>query len=222
MVERVKEQESFRYLGLNFDQRLSWDLHVEHVRKKVSMVSIMMNREKRNIPKKLKEVIYKGLIQPYFDYGASIWAGASKKTMKPLVKLQKKIVRVLVNEKYNAHTMPIFQKLKILPIENQKHLSDIRLGYRIFHSMAPPTILEDFPKAEESTRARSETVFKNAFKVPFMSLKILQTMPKYSIPYTWNREEYTQIAWMYYKEFMSMVKDNILLQIDPDNYDDDI
>ena len=79
---------------------------------------------------KVKEV-------PYFNYAAVCWSGATKGTLNPLRKLQKRIVRMIGNKKFNSHTEPIFKRLRILPLEHQKHYADAVTGYKVWHKLAP-------------------------------------------------------------------------------------
>ena len=47
-----------------------------------------------------------------------MWAGALSSYKDVLIKIQKKIVRVVVSASYNAHILPIFRKLNIMTFDN--------------------------------------------------------------------------------------------------------
>ena len=62
--------------------------------------------------------LYYSLVYPYLDYGVSLWGSANAKLTNKLKTTQKKTIRIIMGEKYNAHATPIFQKLKILRFED--------------------------------------------------------------------------------------------------------
>ena len=59
--------------------------------------------------------VYYSLIYPYVIYCNLAWGGTYPNHLLPLIKLQKKIIRLINNEQYLAH---LFYKSKILKIED--------------------------------------------------------------------------------------------------------
>ena len=51
---------------------------------------------------------------PYLIYGVEIWGNACSIYLNPLVKLQKKFLRIITFSSYLEHTEPLFQNLEIL------------------------------------------------------------------------------------------------------------
>ena len=51
---------------------------------------------------------------PYLIYGVEIWGNACNVYLDPLVKLQKKCLRIITFSSYLEHTEPLFQNLGIL------------------------------------------------------------------------------------------------------------
>ena len=52
---------------------------------------------------------------PYLTYCVEVWGNTAVKYLDPLIKVQKKIVRVITFSPYLSHTDPIFKDLNILP-----------------------------------------------------------------------------------------------------------
>ena len=52
-------------------------------------------------------------VYPYLIYGVEIWGNACNAYIDPLIKLQKKCLRIITFSNYLAHTEPLFQKLEI-------------------------------------------------------------------------------------------------------------
>ena len=72
------------------------------------------------LPTKIMRDLYYSLIYPHFILNIAIWGtNDNKKTyIQPLIRIQKKIIRLMVNTNPRAHTKPIMTKHKILNITN--------------------------------------------------------------------------------------------------------
>ena len=73
-----------------------------------------MNRIKNIVSSNILLKIYNSLILSHLHYGILCWGFNSNK----LFRLQKKAIRVIAKQKYNAHTDPLFKKYKLLKIED--------------------------------------------------------------------------------------------------------
>ncbi len=54
-----------------------------------------------------------------------------------LNKIQKRVIRIINNSKYNAHTEPLFKKLKLLKIEDILKLNEIKFYYKLTNGKLP-------------------------------------------------------------------------------------
>ena len=73
--------------------------------------------------------LYYTFVYPYLIYGVEIWGNACHAYIDPLIKLQKKCLRIITFSNYLAHTKPLFQKLEIL---NFKKLVIHRIAMLMF------------------------------------------------------------------------------------------
>ena len=55
-------------LGVDIDEKLTWGEHIETICSEVSAVIGAMRRIKPYVPPATLQIIYKALVQPYFDY----------------------------------------------------------------------------------------------------------------------------------------------------------
>ena len=55
--------------------------------------------------------LYNAFVFPYLTYCVEVWGTAPKKYLDPLIKIQKKIVRIITFSPYLCHTDPIFKDL---------------------------------------------------------------------------------------------------------------
>ena len=61
--------------------------------------------------------LYYTFVYPYLIYGVEIWGNACSVDLDPLVKLQKKCLRIITFSSYLEHTDQLFQNLEILNIQ---------------------------------------------------------------------------------------------------------
>ena len=78
-------------------------------------------------------MICNALIQPHLNYGVLLWG----KNIKRIMKLQKWAVRSITSSKYNAHTEPLFLKLKLLRIEDIYKISVLKFYYKYQNKLLP-------------------------------------------------------------------------------------
>ena len=65
-IERVK---SYKYLGVQIDETLSWEAHISEVAGKVAKMLAALRRLRPLCPQNILVTIYKSLIVPHFDFG---------------------------------------------------------------------------------------------------------------------------------------------------------
>ena len=64
----IPRVDTFTRLGIDLDEKLSWEKHIEKICGKVSAGIGAMRRIKPFVPPVTLQTIYKTLVQPYFDY----------------------------------------------------------------------------------------------------------------------------------------------------------
>ena len=95
--------------------------------------------------------------------------------------VQKKAVRSITNSRFRDHTAPIFKKEQVLPLLQLITQDERKLAFRIWHNEVPPFIREDF-KIKNTNRLRSSL----QFNLPTVHSDLLQRLPSYKVPKTWN------------------------------------
>ena len=64
------------------------------------------------------QLLYFSLIHSHIIYAIQAYGCADKSVLQPIIKLQKKAIRIVSNSKYNAHCDPIFKEIEILKFED--------------------------------------------------------------------------------------------------------
>ena len=113
-LERVDE---VKYLGVVLNENLNWKGHINYLKKKIVRGSYILAKLRHYVGLPTLKMVYFSLVHPYLSYCCTTWGGAAASTLLPLFRLQKKIVRIITFSSYDAHSSPLFHKLKILPLD---------------------------------------------------------------------------------------------------------
>ena len=81
--------------------------------------------------------LYYSFVYPYFNYCNCIWGNTFPTYLEPLVKLQKRAIRIISHADRKAHTLPLFEKLKLLNI-SKSYIYWVQLFmYKYKHKLVP-------------------------------------------------------------------------------------
>ena len=102
------------FLGVVLDENLTWIPHISNVARKVSKAVGIMSKASFYLPKRALLTLYYSLIYPYLQYCTSVWGSTYPSNLNRLFLLQKRAVRIISNEAFDAHSDTSFEDLKIL------------------------------------------------------------------------------------------------------------
>ena len=107
-----------KFLGVILDEKLRFADHINHITNKVSKLTGLMYRLKAIFPSEILKNLYLSLIYPYYNYCILAWGSANKSVLHPLLLTQKKLVRIITNSDFHAHTNPLFKQPNLLKLED--------------------------------------------------------------------------------------------------------
>lgn len=77
----ISKFEQIKILGMIFDKRLTWKVHIDYTRAsslKESNILQILNNKNNGLSRKILLRLYKSYVRPIIEYGASIYGSASK------------------------------------------------------------------------------------------------------------------------------------------------
>ena len=81
--------------GVHIDQNLSWSKHVNQTAKITSSGIGALERSKSFICEDTAILLFRALIEPYFDYCCPVWDGLNNELAEKLQKLENRAIRVI-------------------------------------------------------------------------------------------------------------------------------
>jgi hypothetical protein len=112
----VMQSDSLKYLGVTLDERLSWSKHIGNLKTYLLFLLRKFYFLKKILPQAVIRQLYFALVDSKINYGISCWGSTYKTYLKPLITLQKSIIRVMKGVKRTEHSFPIFQLYNCLPL----------------------------------------------------------------------------------------------------------
>ena len=107
--------------------------------------------------------------------------GFKNKLYKKIETIQRKATRSIVNGKYNAHTDPIFKKLKVLKIKDMVDQERENIMFAIYKREAPGKEHKNFSKKADPSNKLRQNHFN--FEASFSPNDIIGN----NFPQAWNK-----------------------------------
>ena len=85
------------YLGVNIQDNMQWESHIDSITKKASKTLGFIRRNLNIGNKKTKETAYKALVRPLLEYAAPVWDPYTANDIEALEKIQRRAARWVTN-----------------------------------------------------------------------------------------------------------------------------
>ena len=96
--------------------------HIQYIKNKVSKSVGILCKVQKYLDQQTLHNLYYTFVYPYLIYGVEIWGNACNVYLDPLVKLQKKCLRIITFSSYLEHTEPSKSRnLKFQTAGNSSH-----------------------------------------------------------------------------------------------------
>ena len=125
-IEWVSE---IKYLGVIIDSKLKFNHHINHICSKLSGLLGLLYSMNHFMPIKTMMSLYHSLVGSTVNQNIIIWGGAPKCHTSKIFTSQNKIIRIILNVRYNQYRIPLmrtndmYKKLNILQFKDIYKLS---------------------------------------------------------------------------------------------------
>ena len=114
----INRVESTTFLGVIFDEKLTWAKHIDHVSLNVSKALGVINRIKAVMPPNILLMLYHTMITPHLMYCNIMWGCAKPTVLQKLFILQKRALRVITRSSYLTPSNSLFVRLRLLKLSD--------------------------------------------------------------------------------------------------------
>ena len=135
---------STKYLGIIFDDTLSWSHHLNNLKLKLSRSLGALYKIRNYCNSSLLRQLYFSIVYPHLLYGILSWGCSSDNKLKALQIAQNKILRCLTFSSPDSHSNPLYTRLNILKVKDIFYLQCSLLMHNLHHSILPNTFSNYF------------------------------------------------------------------------------
>ena len=180
----LKEVECTSFVGVLMDNALKWKNHIAEVKKKLCRLCGIFYKLKPIVPQATLVMLYNTFILPHISFGLEVWGSTFKSYLNDILLIQKRIVRIISSSKYDAHSAPLFRKLKILNVHNQFKFQVAIFVHDVLHGRLPQHFKSYFSPLEHDYCTRSKN--RSILHPPKFNSSLGQTSIKFVGATVWN------------------------------------
>ena len=125
----IKRVDSTKFLGVYYDENLKFKTHVTHLTNKLSIIAGMLYKLKLILPTHILKKMYNTQVNSILNYNNPIWCCNYVANIKPILFLQKRIIRSITRSDFLSPSKPLFKKCNTLNIFD---INKLYMGTKIF------------------------------------------------------------------------------------------
>lgn len=134
VLERV---EVIKYLGVMIDSRLTFAEHCDYMLKKIGKKTSFLNRIGQYLTPYSRQIVYKSIIAPHFEYSATVIVGMGETQIKKLQVAQNRAMRVILQCKRNTRVEHMLQALQYMSIRQRIYYNTSIFIFKILRGYLP-------------------------------------------------------------------------------------
>ena len=153
----LQKVSSYRYLGLNLDAQLSYNLHVGGVIRSVSGKLKQFQRMRSFLNTKAAITVYKGTILPILEYGDIFFSATSIENRRRLQVLQNRGLRCALSKDAGSNSAELHSEANLLKLSHRRDQHTLNFMY---DSVQLAANLKVSSKLSVKTRSSNKVLLK--------------------------------------------------------------
>uniref|UniRef100_A0A1B6FP21 Reverse transcriptase domain-containing protein n=1 Tax=Cuerna arida TaxID=1464854 RepID=A0A1B6FP21_9HEMI len=111
--KNIEHVTKFKYLGIMFDNRLRWNIHINYINNKLRKFIYIFSVLNKVLDVNLIKMVYYAYVQSILQYGIIAWGGALKSVIQPLEITQKCIMKTALRKDIRYSTDLLFDEFRV-------------------------------------------------------------------------------------------------------------
>ena len=143
---RLQRENSIKYLGVIFDDKLCWANHIDNLSSQLARCSALFCRLRNYVPRKTLCLLYYNLVYSQIQYGILTWGTATKLLTKKIEVRLNRIIRIATFSSVYTPINTMYKQLNILKISDIYHLELGKFMYQLYSDRLPAVFAQLFKK----------------------------------------------------------------------------
>uniref|UniRef100_A0A1B6LNH8 Reverse transcriptase domain-containing protein n=1 Tax=Graphocephala atropunctata TaxID=36148 RepID=A0A1B6LNH8_9HEMI len=132
---KISEINVIKFLGLEVDNHLTWNFHIQKVANKISTGLYVLRRMSFLCSLNTLKSIYYAHINSHLTYGLAIYGGTTKNNLDLILRLQKQAIRIMLKLDPKTSVKEYFSQLDILTVYDRYIFECILCVKNQFHNL---------------------------------------------------------------------------------------
>ena len=159
--------------------------YINYIKPKIAKGNGIVNKARRFLKTETLLTLYYSFIYPYFNYALEVWGDTYDSYLDPLIKLQKRAIRIITSSGAVDHTAPLFKQLRALQITKIHDYKIVLIMFKVWHKFVPAVFQSLFVRYDEwpihYTRQQLH------FQIPFARTEYMKKAISNKGARLWNR-----------------------------------
>lgn len=158
----LKRAPVVKYLGVLIDEDLKFKSHINKVSSLISRNLGIISRAKYLLNRKLLILLYNSLVLPYLNYCLIIWGANYESSLRSIITVQKRAIRLIAGVGRIAHTSPLFREMRLLKLNDLLNMQLLLVMHDCLFGRLPVVISSKFSLHEQIRPSRKVQHFSEA------------------------------------------------------------
>ena len=137
--KRLYPSDYVKYLGITIDSFLNWRFHSNNLSIKLCRANGMLSKIRHYVTPNTVRMIYFGIFNSIMIYGSQIWGQFLNPSVKRIVNLQNKSIRIINFADFRAPVNIYYKDNNILKVTDIVKLNNFLLAHDHYHNNLPAT-----------------------------------------------------------------------------------
>ena len=189
--ETLKEVADAKYLGVYMDNKLNWDVHINHIKLRLSKGISMLAKIRHYVPESVRRSLYFTFINSHTGYNLLNWGTAPTHYIESVSAKTRKAIRLISFENKDEPALPLFRKNSILPLEMDLELKQANFMWKLDNDLIPKSLARNFRTSRNRIIPIFNRLESSAKHITYAGPKIWQNLPdelkKIAFPKTFSK-----------------------------------
>ena len=129
-------EKTVKYLGVNINEKLSWNDHISQTVKKANNTISFLQRNTSNCPRETKALCYTTLVRPLVEYSSVVWDPHTQTNIDSLEMIQRRAARYVFNDyRRTSSVNQMLVRLKWISLEERRAKAKAIMMYRALYNL---------------------------------------------------------------------------------------
>ena len=175
----LQKVNSVKYLGIFFDDKLNWSVHIENLCRYLARCSGLFCRLRNYIPKDTLCLLYYNLVYSKVQYGILTYGTAAKSLLHKIVININRILRIITFSSIYTSVMSLYKSLKFLNVYDIYCLELGKFMHKLHNNKLPDVFIRSFNKINEIHIHNTRQISNSVYFLPRVNKSIGQLLLSY-------------------------------------------